>query len=66
MKEHVKTVATLLRSQKHMAVKGTVADTLKTAPLLFLCAAFIAHGATSAKDLYRNIALQRFDDTADL
>ena len=30
--------------------------------LLFLCAALIEHGATSAKDLYRSIALHRFDD----
>ena len=62
MKDHVKAVATLLRSQKHMAVKGTVGDSLKTASLFFLCAALIEHGATSAQDLYRGIALLRFND----
>ena len=62
MKDHVKAVATLLRNQKHMAVKGAVADTLKTASLFILCAALIEHGATSEKDLYRNIALFRFND----
>ena len=61
MKNHVKVVAPLLRNQEHMAVKGKVGDTMKTASLFFLCAAFIKHGAKSAKDLCRQIALFRFN-----
>ena len=46
-----------------MAVKGKVADTLKTASLFLLCAHLIERGARSRIDLYRQIALFPFNDS---
>ena len=58
MKDHIKAVAALFRSQTQSAP----GDSLKTTSLFFVCADLIVNGAASATALYREIVLLRFDE----